>query len=404
MLLRNRALLAVSFAVCATYTGIGMVAPVRVLYAQAHGASLFIIGAMGSSYLISNFIFQYPGGWLADRWGRKPMMILSLALQAIISATYLVVSDPVLFILVRVGEGAVAAVFLPSSRAIITDAIPAEKRGEAFGIYSAFFNAGFLLGPALGGIIASTGYATAFYGAVIFRLVAIVIVITMIRVPAKSRESRQEKSAPLPLGELFAPALLAAYIMEFANYLFIGFDISLTPLWMHDHLNAPVAMIGIAYMAWSVTSIITSPFGGRMADRRRRSTLILVFGLAQVPFYVYYGLASAAIMVVIVFALHGIAYSLMQPAIDAHLASASRPDARARTQGLYTGFGTFGGFVGASVSSLLYAVNYRLPLLTIAGVFGVGILIGGLMICRYEMRDDPGQEIEVVARETAVRS
>jgi len=361
-----------------------MVAPVRVLYAQAHGASLFIIGAMGSSYLISNFLFQYPGGWLADRWGRKPMMILSLSLQAIISATYLVIADPILFILVRFGEGAVAAVFLPSSRAIITDAIPTEKRGEAFGIYSAFFNAGFLLGPALGGIIASTGYATAFIGAVIFRLVAIVIVITMIRVPAKSRESSREKASPISLSELFALPLVAAYIMEFVNYLFIGFDISLTPLWMHDHLNAPVAMIGIAYMAWSVTSIIASPFGGRLADRRRRSTLILIFGVAQVPFYVYYGLANVAIIVVIVFALHGIAYSLMQPAIDAHLASASRPDARARTQGLYTAFGTFGGFVGASVSSLLYAVNYRLPLLTIAGVFGVGILIGGIMIRYYE--------------------
>ena len=408
MLLRNRTLLAVSFAVCATFTGIGMVAPVRVLYAQAHGASLFIIGAMGSSYLISNFLFQYPSGWLADRWGRKPIMILSLALQALISASYLVIPNPILFVLVRFVEGAVAAAFLPSSRAIITDAIPTEKRGEAFGIYSAFFNAGFLLGPALGGIIASTGYATAFIGAVIFRLVAIVIVITMIRVPAKSRERSREDSAPISLSELFAPALVAAYIMEFVNYLFIGFDISLTPLWMHDHLNAPVAMIGIAYMAWSVTSIITSPFGGRLADRRRRSSLILIFGLAQVPFYVYYGLASAAIIVVIVFALHGIAYSLMQPAIDAHLASASRADARARTQGLYTAFGTFGGFVGASVSSLLYAVNYRLPLLAIAGVFGVGMLIGGVMIRFYERRGstasgdgDREREAQIVAQASA---
>ncbi|HEU0004235.1 MAG TPA: MFS transporter, partial [Ktedonobacteraceae bacterium] len=402
VLLRNRALLAVSFAVCATYTGIGMVAPVRVLYAEERGASLFVIGAMGSSYLISNFLFQYPCGWLADRWGRKPMMILSLALQAIISATYLLITDPFLFILVRFGEGAVAAAFLPSSRAIITDAIPPEKRGEAFGIYSAFFNAGFLLGPALGGIIASTGYASAFIGAVLFRLVAIVIVITMIRVPAKSRESEQEKSAPVSLRELFAPVLVAAYIMEFVNYLFVGFDISLTPLWMHDHLNASVAMIGIAYMAWSITSIIAAPFGGRLADRRRRSTLILIFGLAQVPFYIYYGLASVAIIIVIVFALHGIAYSLMQPAIDAHLASASPPHARARAQGLYTAFGTFGGFVGASASSLLYSVNYRLPLLTIAGVFGIGILIGGTMIRHFEARgsttrDDKEQGVEVAA-------
>ncbi len=61
-MLRNRTLLAVSLTVCAAYVGVGMVGPVRVLYAQSRGASLVIIGAMASSYLISNFVFQYPVG------------------------------------------------------------------------------------------------------------------------------------------------------------------------------------------------------------------------------------------------------------------------------------------------------------------------------------------------------
>src|SRR3989442_397291 len=127
-MLRNRTLLAVSLAVCASYTGIGMVVPVRVLYAQSRGASLAIIGAMASSYLISNFLFQYPSGWLADHWGRKPMMILSLFAQAILSAVYLLINDPVLFVVLRFAEGTAAAAYLPSARALITDAIAPEKR------------------------------------------------------------------------------------------------------------------------------------------------------------------------------------------------------------------------------------------------------------------------------------
>lgn len=385
-MLRNRILLAVSFAVCATYTGIGMVVPVRVLYAESRGASLAIIGAMGSSYLISNFLFQYPSGWLADRWGRKPMMILSLLLQAVVSASYLLITSPFLFVVVRFAEGAVAAAYLPSARALITDAIPPQRRGEAFGIYSAFFNTGFLLGPALGGFLAATGYASAFIGAVLFRLVAVVIIIVLVKAPPRKLMSEQEQTRQVPLRELFALPLLAAYIIAFVDYLFVGFDISLTPLWLHNNLGASVTMIGVAYIAFSITSIISAPFGGRLADRRRRSTLILIFGIAQVPLYFIYGFASVVITVIIAFAIHGIVYSFTVPAIDAHLAVSSTPDARARIQGIYSASGMVGGFVGSAASTTLYAINFRLPLPTIGVVFFVGILLGGLLVRKSEKR------------------
>lgn len=385
-MLRNRILLAVSFAVCATYTGIGMVVPVRVLYAESRGASLAIIGAMGSSYLISNFLFQYPSGWLADRWGRKPMMILSLLLQAVVSASYLLITSPFLFVVVRFAEGAVAAAYLPSARALITDAIPPQRRGEAFGIYSAFFNTGFLLGPALGGFLAATGYASAFIGAVLFRLVAVVIIIVLVKAPPRKLMGEQEQTRQVPLRELFALPLLAAYIIAFVDYLFVGFDISLTPLWLHNNLGASVTMIGVAYIAFSITSIISAPFGGRLADRRRRSTLILIFGIAQVPLYFIYGFASVVITVIIAFAIHGIVYSFTVPAIDAHLAVSSTPDARARIQGIYSASGMVGGFVGSAASTTLYAINFRLPLPTIGVVFFVGILLGGLLVRKSEKR------------------
>ena len=386
-MLRNRTLLAVSLAVCASFTGIGMVVPVRVLYAESRGASLAIIGAMASSYLISNFLFQYPSGWLADRWGRKPMMILSLFIQAILSAVYLLINDPVLFVVLRFAEGAAAAAFLPSARALITDAIAPEKRGEAFGIFSAFFNTGFLLGPALGGILASTGYASAFIGAVLFRLVAIVIIVTMIHIKTRGEQEAEEAARPVSLSKLFGIALIGAYILAFGDYLFLGFDISLTALWLHDHLGASIAVIGFAYVAFSIPSIIVAPFGGRVADRRRRSSLMLIFGLAQVPIYIIYGLANSILIVVIFFFIHGVIYSMMQPAVDAHVAASTIAGARARIQGLYSAAGLVGGFVGASGCSFLYGLNFRLPLFAIGVGFGICVLIGGILVRIYESRN-----------------
>jgi MFS family permease len=386
-MLRNRTLLAVSLAVCASFTGIGMIVPVRVLYAESRGASLAIIGAMASSYLISNFLFQYPSGWLADRWGRKPVMILSLVAQAMLSAIYLLINDPALFIVLRFAEGAAAAAFLPSARALITDAVPSKQRGEAFGIFSAFLNAGFLLGPGLGGILAATGYATAFIGAVIFRLVAIVIVVTMIHVKARGEQEIEEAAQPVSLQTLFKIGLTGAYILAFGNFIFVGFDITLTALWLHDHLGATVAIIGFAYVAFSIPGIVVAPFGGRVADRRRRSTLILIFGLVQVPIYFIYGLANALLIVVVFFVIHGVVYSMMEPAVDAHLANSTIAGARARIQGLYSAAGVAGGFVGATGSTYLYGLNFRLPLFAIGVLFGMCVLIGGILVHIAEARN-----------------
>ena len=387
-MLRNRTLLAVSLAVCASFTGIGMIVPVRVLYAESRGASLAIIGAMASSYLISNFLFQYPSGWLADHWGRKPMMILSLAVQALLSAVYLVINDPALFIVLRFAEGAAAAAFLPSARALITDAVPSNQRGEAFGIFSAFFNAGFLLGPGLGGLLAATGYATAFIGAVIFRLVAIVIVVTMIHVKVRGEQEIEEAARPVSLRTLFKIGLTGAYILAFGNFLFVGFDITLTALWLHDHLGASIAVIGFAYVAFSIPGIIVAPFGGRVADRRRRSSLILIFGLAQVPIYFIYGLANTLLIVVGFFIIHGVVYSMMEPAVDAHVANSTIAGARARIQGLYSAAGIVGGFVGASGCTFLYGLNYRLPLFAIGVLFGMCVIVGGILVHISESRNN----------------
>jgi len=384
--LRNRSLLAVSLAICAAYTGIGMIVPIRVLYAQSRGASLAIIGAMASAYLISNFIFQYPSGWIADRWGRKRIMVISLIAQAILSLAYIFITDPVLFVVLRFAEGMMAAATLPSARALIADSVPAESRGEAYGVFSAFLNTGFLLGPAIGGLLATTGYASAFIMAVLFRLAAVVLVITTIHTTGRVSREAQERAKAVPSRALFTLPLLGAYILAVGDYLYLGFDLTLTPLWLHDHLGASIPLIGLTYTAWAIPNIITSPIGGRLADRTRRSLLILGFGFAQVPIYLAYGLLNTAWPVAVLFAVHGAVYALVQPAVDAHVAASSLVDARARVQSVYSAFGLLGSFIGASTLSILYGMNFRLPLFAMGAGFGICVIIGGAMIRISESR------------------
>lgn len=387
---RNRTLLAVSLAVFVAYIGIGMVAPVRILYAESRGASLAIIDAMASAFLISNFVFQYPVGWLADRWGRKQVMILGLLIQAVLSALYIPITDPVLFVALRFLEGMGAAALLPAARALIIDSVPAEQQGEAYGIYGAFFNAGFLLGPGIGGLLAILGYSSVFIGAVLFRLLGVVIVIFLIKQVSQSRTTTEKrKPIAIPYRSLFALPLIGAYLIAFGDYLYLGFDLTLTPIWLHDNLGATVTLIGFAYVMWAIPNTLLAPVGGRLADKKRRSFLILLCGLAQVPIYLAYGLINMALLVAVLFAIHGAIYAFMQPAIDAYVASASASDIRARVQGLYTTFGLIGAFVGSSGFTPLYHLNFRYPLFAMGIAYGICVLLGGLLIRVTEKRTSP---------------
>jgi MFS family permease len=400
-LLQNRTFLAVSVSVGVAYTGVGMVSPVLVLYAQSRGASVAIIGAMASSFLLSNFVFQYPTGWIADRWGRKRVMVIGLAVEAALSLVYLVINNAELFIALRFVEGMVGAALLPPARALIAEVVPDERRGQAYGIFSSFFNAGYLVGPAVGGVLAVAGYGSVFVGSFAFRLAAAIIVAVWVHDATAAQRAASRHAPSLSRRALFTFPLLATYILAFGDYLWLGYDLTAFPLWMRHHIGASIPIIGLAIALWGAFTVTVSPFGGRIADRGPRWVWILVFGLAQLPIYAAYALITAIVPILALIALHGVLYSLMMPAVDATLAASSPVEARARAQSVYTGVGLGSALVAANVFSILYGLSFRLPFVVMGAGFGLCVLIGGSMIFLAEHRvTAPWQSDDLVTSET----
>ena len=398
-LYRDRTLLAISASVGMSMLGIGMVVPVRVLYAQAHGASLSVIGGMASSFLLSSFLFQYPVGWIADRRGKSLVMMVGLLGLAILTVFWLTITDPVLFIVLRFVEGFFAAGVVSSARAILAERIPGNQRGRAFGIFGASLSAGFLLGPALGGFLASTGYTLTFLGSAAFRVVAFGLVVLLVPRDHGTQHDGNARTGGGARRMLWSLPLAGAYILFFGDNFYFGFDLTLAPLWLKHHIGASITIIGLSYAVWSLPNVVLTPLGGRIADRVRRSTLILVFGILQIPCYVTFAFLSSVPAVLALFAVHGAIYAMMQPAVDANLAAFSPPEARARAQGVYGAIGMVGAFIASNVLSALYGINFRLPLLVMAAAFGLCVLVGGAFVRVGETRllqADRGRERHTV--------
>ncbi len=136
---------------------LGMIAPVlpRLITGFLHDNAVSgakMIGVFGTVFAAMQFFFSPVLGSLSDRFGRRPIVLLSnfgLGLDYMVMA--LAPSLSWLFV-GRIVSGLTAS-SVPTAMAYISDVTPREKRAAAFGLLNAAFGIGFILGPALGGIL-----------------------------------------------------------------------------------------------------------------------------------------------------------------------------------------------------------------------------------------------------------
>lgn len=166
---------AVAFLVTSAFissAGFGLTAPVMPeLIMTVTGGSVAQAARWGGvamfSYAIMQFVFSPILGALSDRYGRRPVLILSLVAFAVDMLALALVSTLWAFLLVRALAGVFAANF-STSNAYIADITPPERRGQRFALMGAAFGAGFIFGPAIGGILGDIDIRLPFFvGAIV---------------------------------------------------------------------------------------------------------------------------------------------------------------------------------------------------------------------------------------------
>jgi len=201
----------------------GVVIPLLPFYALHLGATPFLIGLMLTSYSAAQFIFSPIWGRLSDRIGRRPIILGSLLGS---TASFIILANahtlPILF-LSRIAAG-VATANVATSQAYIADITPPAQRARGMGWVGAAIGFGFIIGPAIGGVLAPFGYAVPFYAAAALSFGDFLLGSFVL--PESRRTGRRESSRPgwrqMPallrrpeLGLLFALAFLLSF--AFAN-------------------------------------------------------------------------------------------------------------------------------------------------------------------------------------------
>ncbi|PRY92946.1 DHA1 family tetracycline resistance protein-like MFS transporter [Hasllibacter halocynthiae] len=149
--------------------GIGLILPVmpaliEELTGGGIGEAALWGGVLSAAFAVMQFLFGPLLGSLSDRWGRRPVLLVSLA---VMTADYVVMAlagSIWLLLLTRV-VGGITAATMSTANAFIADISDPEEKAARFGLAGAAFGVGFVLGPAIGGVLGELGTRAPFWAA-----------------------------------------------------------------------------------------------------------------------------------------------------------------------------------------------------------------------------------------------
>ncbi len=194
-----------------------MIFPFFALYVtQKFGVGMTEAGILIAIFSISGFVGSLFGGALADKFGRRSLVLFGLVFSALSSLAMGFVEQITVFYVLALFAGLLSDIAWPARQAMVADLLPEEQRAEGFGVLRVARNLAWIIGPTIGGLLATRSYLLLFILDAITSVITAVIVYKLIP-ETKPQAEEGEGASPSLL------ATLAGYRAVLSDKLFVSF-------------------------------------------------------------------------------------------------------------------------------------------------------------------------------------
>ena len=343
--------------------GFGMVIPILPFYAETapFNATPFEIGILFSIYSWMQFFFSPILGKLSDRYGRRPILFVSLLGSAV---GYFVIGFANTLILVFIGRiiGGITGGNISTAQAYIADVTTRENRAKGMGLFGAAFGLGFILGPAIAGILSVYGVHVPFYFAAALSFINAIALYFILPESLKPNaenlqdkrkgrfaeifESLQDKSFGI-ITLVYFLLVTAFSIMTYAFVLYTAFRFGYNAE-QNGYLFAYVGFLAIV-MQGALFSRLAKRFGeARLAVS---GCLILVGSLFVIPFIGPNSGGLAGLLIGI--ACFSLGNSLASPALTSLASKNASESEQGKTLGFLQSAASLARAVGPTIGGIL---------------------------------------------------
>jgi DHA1 family tetracycline resistance protein-like MFS transporter len=386
--------------------GIGLVMPIipRLLREVGHTGDLgWRFGAFLGLYALMQFLCAPVLGAISDKVGRRPVLLASLA-GAAIDYVFMALAPSMAWLFVGRAIAGITGANMAVAQAYIADITPEEQRARRFGVFSAMFGLGFILGPMLGGVLGAMWVRAPFLAAAALNglnlLMALFILPESHKTLAESRTKPIDRSAFNPFGSLRWAAAFPALLPLMAAFVMLAIvgevGGTIWVLYGEDKFAWDPWTVGFSLAGFGVFTALSQAFvAGPVAERfGERKTLAIAICFDAFA-YIAIGLATKGWMAFLLlpfFCLGGIGHA----AIQALLSRQVGEDQQGRLQGVLASLASLASVIGPVVIAQVYFASRGVfPGL----VWTAGAAIGLLCLPILLSKKDPERHQEKLAQQ-----
>ena len=360
--------------------GFGMVIPVMALYAKHLGAPEATIGWLSTGYSAMQFLFAPIWGRLSDRVGRRPVLLVSIAMTAVAFAIYGFADSFAVLLASRLFAG-VATANIGIAQAYVADVTPPEGRARGMGLIGAAFGLGFVLGPALSGLLARHSLALPGFAAAALAAANGVAAFFILPEPEHRAVGRDERGRLAALvEELGRPGvrrIIACYFLAVGAFSAMEstYALLMKDVYRLSDATVPWVFMYIGVLVTIVQGGLVGPLTKRLGEKRLlvAGAVLQAMALAALPFAESVGglLAATAPL--------AIGSGLASPALSALLSRSSRAEDQGGTLGIGQSAAALGRIVGPISGTFSFSFHPASPYLAGAAVMAATALIGSTL-------------------------
>lgn len=283
-----RALIVLLSVIFLNMAGFGLVIPLLPFFGQAFDAPAWQITLMFSAFSVGQFLGEPFWGKLSDRIGRRPVLILTTAGGALAYVALALAPGIWAALAVRLVSGFLSG-NISTLQGYLADITPPQQRAGRMGIMGSAFSLGFMVGPALGGLLARpelgpTGFQIPLYVAAAFGLASALGVLLFMRETIVPQAQGAVRPPPQPRGAVLRqaladPVILRVFLISFVTISgFAGIEATYG-LWTEVRFGWGPQEIGLAFMLAGVIGVVAQGSLTGLLVRRYGEGRVLLAGL-----------------------------------------------------------------------------------------------------------------------------